>query len=148
MGSWTEDAQSGSGDVTKVTGVHLGGVKSRLGRAESSWQGAGPHGQILHRSGAERPWERSHAGGAAGPRRPRGTPALTPTAPAGGQRGGPGWILPPAGACECGGSWAGGSSFKGHCQRAALTTAAADRPPLTQSAGERLGHLRLLPDGS
>lgn len=77
-----------------------------------------------------------------------GDPRADAEIPARGSERGPGWILPPAGACVCGGSWAGGSSFKGHRQRAALTAAAADRPPLTQSAGERLGHLRPLPGGS
>lgn len=146
MGSRTEDAQSGFGDATRATRVHLGGATSPLGRAEGSWQRAGPHGQILHPSGAGRPWERSHAGdGGSRTLLASGDPRGTPRARTGGHRGAPGWVLPPAGACECRGSWAGGSSFKGHCQRAALTTAASDRPPLTQSEGERLGHLRLLP---
>lgn len=59
-----------------------------------------------------------------------GDPGADAESPGRGSEGGSGLDLPPAGACERG-SWAGGSSFKGHCQRAALTT--AERPPLTQS---------------
>lgn len=84
MGSQTEDAQAGFGDVTKATPgswIHPGEVTSRLGRAGSSWLyglrhlGAGPHGQILHHNRAKRPWERSHAGGGQLDRAsPRGPP--------------------------------------------------------------------------
>lgn len=119
------------GCSARVWGRHQGhpGVLDPSGgghRAQArGCRGAGPRGRILHRNRAKRPWERSHAGGAAGPRQPRGTVALTPTAWSGGQGGLSGWILPPGRCLRV--RWLTSrreQPFKGHRQRAALTTSA------------------------
>lgn len=74
-------------------GVSPGSPASVWGGSHPAGQGAGPHGQILHRGGARRPWEPRHAGGGSGTAPASGDPRADAESPRG-QRGRPAWICP------------------------------------------------------
>lgn len=98
------------------------GAHGRVGSA--AWE-LGPMARSCTATGQRGPGNGATPGGAAGPRQPHGITALTPTAGSGGQMGVLGRILPP-GRCLRARRLVGRREqpFKGHCQRAALTTSA------------------------
>lgn len=133
MGSRTEDAQPGFGDITapggpgSVRGGHIPPGQSRELTAVwappvGSWA---PWPDPAPQQGKEALGTEPRRGGQPDHGRPHGITALTPTAGSGGQMGVPGRILPP-GRCLRARRLVGRREqpFKGHCQRAALTTSA------------------------
>lgn len=104
-------------------------------------EGAGPRGRRGREALGTEP-RRGSSGTAAA----SGDPRDDADSRAGGHGGGPG-LGSASGRCLRA-SWAGGSGSKGHCQRAALTAAAAARPPLTQSGSVTSGCSRMAPDAT
>lgn len=124
MGSWTEDAQPGFGDITRATlgsWIHPGGSQSGSPWLSGSWA---PRPDPAPQQGEEALGMEPRRGGSRTAPAPRDHCADADSA-ARGSGGLSGRILPPGRCLRL--RWLVSrreQPFKGHCQRAALTTSA------------------------